>query len=116
MIKVKILGAELEADLLNPDTCRIYEENGIKVAKQSEESLKCKRTSDAIRMQCNAVMECLDATFGNGSAKKVLGGSTDLLRCLDAYADYCDIIEKYVEPLLKEKVAEARARAALKER
>lgn len=116
MIKVKILGTELEADFLNPDVCQIYEENGAKVAEQCEESLKRGKTSDMIRAQCSAVIECLDGTFGEGSARKVLGSSTDLLECLEAYADYCDIMDKYVFPVLNEKAMEVKARAARKKR
>ena len=116
MIKVKILGVELEADLLNPDVRERYEKCIEKVVEQSEKAKECVKTSEAIRMQCNAVIESLEEMFGEGTAKRVLGEKTNLLVCLDAFEGLCDIYDKYVDPLVNERTLQAKAKASLKAR
>lgn len=114
MIKVKILGVELEADLLNPDIREKYENYLEKVKEQSNDSLKCEKVSESIRMQCNAVIESIDGMFGEGSSKKVLGENTNLLVCLNAFEEFCEIYNKYADPVVGEAKRRAREKAALK--
>ena len=53
---VKILGIELEANLLNPDVADIYEAELKNVARKSNESKECESMAAGIRMQCQAVI------------------------------------------------------------
>lgn len=102
-IKVKILGVELEAPLLNHEVARRYEDGIKKVLETVEKAAECGKGSDGIEMECNAVIDFIDDIFGSGSAKKVLGKDTDLLTCLDAWDDLTDLYEEQVNPVLEER-------------
>lgn len=101
-IKVKILGVELEAPLLNHDVARRYEEGSKKVMETADKAMECGIGSDGIEMECNAVIGLIDDVFGSGSAEKVLGKETDLLTCLDAWGDLAGLYEEQVNPVLEE--------------
>lgn len=102
-IKVRILGAELEAPLLNHEVARRYEDGTKKVLETAEKALECGIGPDGIEMECNAVIDFIDDVFGPGSAKKVLGKETDLLTCLDAWDDLAGLYEEQVIPVLEER-------------
>lgn len=102
-IKVKILGVELEAPLLNHEVARRFEEDSKKVIETAEKALECGIGSDGIEMECNAVIHLIDDVFGPGSARKVLGEETDLLTCLDAWEELSELYEKQVNPILEER-------------
>lgn len=82
-----INNVELEdLDILEADIAEKYEkalEKVVEVAK-STEGLK---TSLAIRKQCNAVFECFNTIFGEGTDKKVFGDKVNLLICLKAFEE-----------------------------
>ena len=101
-IKVKILGVELEAPLLNHEVARRYEDGTRKVLETAEKTLECRIGSDGIEMECNAVIDFIDDIFGPGSAEKVLGRETDLLTCLDAWGDLAGLYDEQVTPVLEE--------------
>lgn len=106
MIKVKVLGTELEADLLNPKVAEKYERRFIQAIddiKQAKE--KYKTGAEGIEAQCNAVIEYIDDVFGRGAAKAVLGEETDLLACLDALGDLAEMYEVQVNPKIKERTS-----------
>ena len=113
-MKAYICGVEVEADFLNPDVAEKYEACVESVGTGIQKAGKSKKMSEGIRMQCDLVIHCLDDMFGEGSAKKILGESTDLLACLDAFEDFCSVYEKYVNPVLSEKAMAAKARAAMR--
>lgn len=100
-LKVKILGTELEAALLNPNTARNFEIGIGEIAEKARTASTLSVGSDAIEMQCNAVIDFVDAIFGPGSARKVFGDETDLLTCLDAYKDLTSVYEKQVNPMVQ---------------
>lgn len=102
-IKVKILGVELEAPLLNHEVARRYEDGTMKVLETAEKTLECGIGSDGIEMECNAVIDFIDDIFGPGSAEKVLGKDTDLLTCLEAWGDLAGLYEEQVNPILEEQ-------------
>lgn len=100
MIRVRILNAELEAALLNPEVAKKYDEGVAGIVKKADEAKHCESCCGAIEMQCNAVIDFLDDIFGKGSAKEVVGKETDLLTCLEAYRDIVNVYEKQVIPYL----------------
>lgn len=109
-IKVKILGVELEAPLLNHEVARRFEEDSKKVMETAEKALECGIGSDGIEMECNAVIYLIDDVFGPGSAEKVLGKDTDLLTCLDAWNDLAGLYDEQVTPVIEERNRLARER------
>jgi hypothetical protein len=100
-VKVKILGVELEAPLLNPKVMRQYDAGIKAVGDKANASRKEETSADAIEMMCDAVIEFVDTIFGEGSAKKVFGDETDLLTCLDAFEELTELYEKQVNPVLQ---------------
>lgn len=114
MIKAKICGVEVKAEFLNPDVREKYENCVEEVKESCEKATACKRLSSSIRMQCNAVIKCLNDMFGDDCAGEVLGETTDLVACLDAFEDFCDIYEKYVNPVVSDRAMAAKAKASLK--
>ena len=102
-IKVKVLGVELEAPLLNHEVARRYEEGSKKVMETADKALECGIGSEGIKMECDAVIGLIDDVFGPGSAEKVLGKDTDLLTCLDAWGDLAGLYEEQVNPILEER-------------
>ncbi|MCI9025436.1 MAG: hypothetical protein HFG92_13560 [Dorea sp.] len=110
-IKVKILGAELEAPLLNHKVAKRYEDGTKKVIEIANKAMECGVGSEGIEMECNAVIDFIDDIFGPGSAKKVLGEETDLLTCLDAWDDLARLYDEQVHPVLKERNRIARGRS-----
>lgn len=103
LITVKVLGVELEADLLNPKVARKYEDEMKKVVKTSAKAKECEDGVIGIEMECNAVIGFMDNIFGPGSARKVLGEETDLLTCLDAWEEVTNLYEDQVNPIIKKR-------------
>lgn len=100
MIKVKIRNAELEAALLNPETAKRYDDGVAAIAEKADEAKLCGSCCEAIKIQCNAVINFIDDIFGEGSAKEAVGGETDLLTCLEAYRDIVNAYKEQVIPYL----------------
>ncbi len=103
MIKVSILGVNLEADLLNPKIARKFDHGLKKVAEISRNATESGSGPDWIEKDCNAVIDFLDDIFGTGSAKKVLGEETDLLTCLDAFEEIVELYDKQINPILVDR-------------
>lgn len=100
MISVKILGAELEANLLNPKVARKFEDGIAKVAETYKNALESGNGLDWLEKDCNAVIGFLDDIFGPGSARKVLGEETDLITCLDAFEEIVELYDKQISPII----------------
>ena len=62
-------------------------------------NIKDLNTSEAMRVQCNAVFECFNTIFGDGTDKKIFGDKTNLLECLSAFEELVNNIN-----LQKEKI------------
>lgn len=108
-IKVKILGAELEAPLLSLKTAKRYEEGVKAVVDKANAAKSIESGAGAIEAQCNAVIEFIDSVFGPGSSKKVFGDETDLLTCLDAFDEMVKLYEAQVNPLIQQYASKAKA-------
>lgn len=87
---MKINGVELEdIDIFDADTAEKYE---IAVKKVQEEAVQSKSLevtslSGAIRKQCNAVFNCFNTMFGDGTDRKVFGSKVNLMICLKAFEE-----------------------------
>lgn len=105
MLKVKILNTELEAALLNPKIAEIYG-NGIRTCVERIQKAEevTKNSVDALKEQCNAVIDYIDEVFGVGASRKIFGDETDLLTCLDAFEDMVNLYETQVNPLIETKI------------
>lgn len=103
MIKIKLMGHELEADLLNPDVAKTYEDEFYKCVKRIYAAGDCEKGSDGIREQCNAVIEYIDAVFGTGTSSLILGENANLLTCLDVLEELGSLYDGQVLPLVKKK-------------
>jgi hypothetical protein len=87
---MKINNVELEdVDIFDVDTAEKYEEA---VKKVQEEAAASKLIEDIslsamIRKQCNAVFNCFNTIFGEGTDKTVFGDKVNLMICLKAFEE-----------------------------
>ncbi|MGL6202054.1 MAG: DUF6673 family protein [Lachnospiraceae bacterium] len=102
-IKVEIIGKQVEADLLNPDVAEQFDKEYVACIAKIKGAVKAPTGANGLRVQCMAIMDFIENIFGDGSAKEVFGGETDLLTCLDALEDMTDLYEKQVNPLIQER-------------
>ncbi|MGL5514404.1 MAG: DUF6673 family protein [Sporomusa sp.] len=105
IIKVEILGKQVEADLLNPNVSEQYEIEYAACIAKIKGAVNESTGSKGLRVQCTAIMDFVENIFGVGSAKEVFGEETDLLTCLDALEEMTDLYEKQVNPLINELTA-----------
>lgn len=85
-----------ELDIFDADSSEKYENTIDKVVKEAQES-KGMKLSSAIRKQCNAVFNCFNELFGEGTDKKIFGEKVNLLDCLKAFNQLKDGISKQIE-------------------
>lgn len=105
MITVRINGQEVEADLLNPAITKKFEDGFDAVLKKYNEAAMCKRGSEGIQAQCEAVVDYVAGIFGAGAARKIFGEETDLLTCMDVLEEMQDVYPGQVNPIIKERAA-----------
>lgn len=104
MLKVKILDTELEASLLNPKVAEVYDSGFARCINRIQNAEETTANGvEAIKEQCNAVIDYIDEVFGVGASRKVLGEETDLLSCLDALEDMGNLYETQVNSLIRAK-------------
>ena len=108
-LKVKILGTELEAPLLNPETAKKYDEGFRQcISRIQNADGNTESGAETLKEQCNAVIDYIDGVFGGGASKKVFGEETALLTCLDAFEEMAKLYEEQVTPLVRERAASLR--------
>lgn len=86
---MKILNTELkDVDFNDADDLEKFE-NAIADTKKVLEDIKPdgKKASEVIRESCNAIFDCFNTIFGEGTAKKVFGERTSIKICIDAFND-----------------------------
>lgn len=85
---MKFRDLELDFDLFDADTAEAYEE-AVKYVQEVNRTKPAEETlSAAIRRQCNAVFNFFDDLFGDGFHKQLFGERTNLLECIDAFAEF----------------------------
>lgn len=85
-----------ELDIFDADSSERYENTIDKVIKDAQDS-KGLKLSAAIRKQCNAVFNCFNELFGEGTDKKVFGDKVNLLTCLKAFDELKNGISNQIE-------------------
>ncbi len=55
--------------------------------------------SEAIRIQCHAIMDCFNTVFGEGTDKKIFGNKTNLVVCLKAFEELIDKVNEQKKEL-----------------
>ena len=92
---IKVNGIDLEFNSLDAD-CVEKAQNAIIKVKESAEAFSKDPTLGmvgGIRKVCNLVSDCFDETFGAGTGKKVLGGSSDMGKALEAFGQFATGIQ-----------------------
>lgn len=85
---MKILEYEVEdLDTFDPDVLEKIESETAKVLDTAEKSKQEEKKSSAIRMQCEAVVNYIDALWGEGTAEKVFNAKTNLIKSLKAFEE-----------------------------
>ena len=105
MITVKINGHEVEADLLNPIITKKVEDGFDAVLKKYNEATMCRRGSEGIQAQCEAVIDYVADIFGTEAARKIFGEEADLLTCMDVLEEMQDVYPGQVNPIIKKRAA-----------
>lgn len=104
-MKGKILGVSVELDhMTNPEMAKKYEDRVVYVVGQFHKSQECAAGSDGIRMQCQAVIDAFVEAFGEEKAKEILGETTNMFRCMDAFDEYVNLYPKQITPLIEKRV------------
>lgn len=62
--------------------------------KTNQAKQACNRRSELIKYQCETIFEFLDTVFGEGTAKKVFGGSCNLRTALAVYEEVILAVNK----------------------
>lgn len=101
LIQVTIYGQKFEGNFMNPDVMENYEKSVEKARERSAASVNAEKGSQAIRIQCEAICDCVDEVLGEGSAKKLMPDGADLLTCLDIYDEICHMGERQLTPALQ---------------
>lgn len=82
-----------ELDIYDADVMEKIEKSLIRIQEEANKSVKLK-ASESIRKQCNAVFDCFNDLFGEGTDKKVFGNKVNLLICLTAFEELIDNINE----------------------
>ena len=93
---MKILNTEIEFDFNDADDMERFE-NELNIMGSKLKNIKSvgRKRSIVIREFCEAVINCLDKTFGEGTGKKVFGEKTNLVLCIKAFEDICIARDNY---------------------
>lgn len=85
-----INGVQLEdIDIFDVDCAEKYESALNEVLVQANDTKNLKG-SEVIRNQCQAVFNCFDKLFGEGTHEKVFGNKMNIITCLKAFEELID--------------------------
>ena len=102
---MEINGVTLEFDYYDADQLERVE-NGILAVQEGcgnlPEGLKL---SESMRRQCGLVFAFFDGVFGEGTAGRVFGPSTNLMVCLDAFEAVVEEIKRQQKKLIDRQKA-----------
>ena len=90
---MKFRDRELEFDLFDADTAEVYEEAVERVREANANPPKGETMSQTIRRQCGLVFGFFDDLFGDGFHKELFGERTNLMECLDAFAEFVEVVD-----------------------
>lgn len=81
---------ELNFDIFDADTAERYE-TATQAVEDATAKVEGERLSASIRRQCEAVFAFFDALFGKGFHRELFGEKTNLIECLDAFAEFVSL-------------------------
>ena len=112
MVTVKLQGVEVQAALLSPDVMKRVEDGFDKAIKTIETEGKKENVSgsSSVRKQCQAVIDYVTDIFGADAARKIFGGETDYLTCLDVLEEIQCMYPDQVSPIIRQKNEALKAR------
>lgn len=84
---MNVLGIQLEFEFFDADQLEVYERANEKVGKDIADPQKYEGlgTADAIRMQCRIIDGFFDEVFGEGTARKIFRGKSNIRDHLEAF-------------------------------
>ncbi len=88
---MKILDTELEFEFNDADDM-VKLENAVDKTKTTLDNMQTegKKTSEVIRSCCQAIFDCFNDIFGEGTSTKVFGNKTNMKVCIEAFKDLAD--------------------------
>lgn len=102
---IKIGNAELEEiDKFDYDTA-VKIENAVEKSVKALENISSEnlKLSESIKAQCQAVFECFDDIWGDGTAVKIFGESVNLVTAGECYSqliEYINSTDNRIEALM----------------
>ena len=111
MITVKLNGAEVQAALLSPKVMEKVEKGFTKTVLEIEAIARANEglESEQVRKQCQAIIDYVTDIFGADAARKIFGGETDYLTCLDVLEEMQRMYPEQVGPVIRAKNAQIKA-------
>lgn len=100
-MNININGVELEFDVYEADNAELYQNETEKIIKICEKLKDNEDMAKAIRVQCKAIFDFVDALFGKDKHKELFGESVNLKTCAKVYADINSAIASDKEEMLE---------------
>lgn len=83
---MKINNIELEElDLFDLDVMETVENARLKVVDDMQNISQFNNEIEGLRFVCTSIMDCFNAIWGEGTDKKVFGGKTNLMVCIQSF-------------------------------
>lgn len=101
---MKFRDKELDFDLFDAETAEAYEEAVERVREANANPPKGETLSQTIRRQCGLVFDFFDDLFGEGFHKELFGERTNLMECVDAFAEFTAAVDAQ-KAQLNEKIS-----------
>ena len=96
-----INGVKLEElDIFDADTIEKYEKAMDNVVKSTQEYKELKG-SEIVRKECEAIFNCFNELFGEGTDKKIFGDKINIITCLKAFEELVEQINSKQDELEK---------------
>ncbi len=111
MITVKLQGVEVQAALLSPKVMEKVEKGFTKTVLEIESIARTHDgpESEQVQKQCQVIIDYVTDIFGSDAARKVFGGETDYLTCLDVLEEMQRMYPEQVALVIREKNARIKA-------
>lgn len=90
---MKFRDKELDFDLFDAETAEAYEAAVEAVQEANANAPKSETLSQTIRRQCAIVFDFFDDLFGDGFHKELFGDHTNLMECVDAFAEFTAAVD-----------------------
>lgn len=105
MAKFTVKNIELEFDIFELEKAELFEKEAKIVIEKAKNAVSNTVITAAIKEQCYAVFDFIDALFGEGTHKKIFGESVNLRECTKVFQEICQNIEKDKQAFADETLA-----------